>query len=164
MQSMVPSTPLFVFLILHLFDTMMMLELWCMWWIRHYVGTNILDRVWILDMWWLGFWACIGFIHLRHLNYKSTLRDSKIPQKLDTIVCFHHWFVKDLFGEIKHDIFPCITSFNCYNLTSQVLFVPIFFLGTTHLPLLQDPTDKSHFNLKIWVECTQNNPFIDMES
>ena len=30
------------------------------------LGIYVIDRVLVLKLWWVGWWACIGFIHLQH--------------------------------------------------------------------------------------------------
>ena len=45
------------------------------------LGTHIMDRVLVLNMWWIGFWACVGFIHLQHAWTTEVLKGTpKFPQ------------------------------------------------------------------------------------
>ena len=83
------------------------------------------------------------------------------------------WLVKGLFQWIKHGIFLCIISSIAKIWRSQGLFVLNVSPCYSSSPMFQDPTVKSHFDLKTcpwkfhnqhWVKCNQNNPFMGLGS
>ena len=77
------------------------------------------------------------------------------------------------FWGIKYDIFLCIPSFKYCNLKNQRVIHDHLFLRNSSSSMFQDPTNKSHFNLKTcpwkfhsrhWVKRTQNILLIGLGS
>ena len=82
------------------------------------------------------------------------------------------WLVKIVFKEQNMAFYCASFPSKCYILEIQKVIHAHSFQWISSPPMFQDPTDKSHFNLKMCpqnyhkqhgVKCTLNNPFIGWE-
>lgn len=63
------------------------------------MGTYTMDTILVLHMWWIGFWVCIGFIHLQpclkglqnflKIGHSSLLHPLLYVQILPKFACIH---------------------------------------------------------------------------
>ena len=53
------------------------------------LATYIMDSILVLNMWWIGFCACVGFVHLQHAWTIKARKGSPPPPQVDILACFN---------------------------------------------------------------------------